>query len=267
MYIDYVCAKEGGIKMSIFEKKLSVVIPAYNEGEKIFENLSEMERMIGTFSDNFELIVVNDGSRDNTEGEIARAAKENSHIVAAGYQDNRGKGGAIKEGVEQATGDYIAFLDADLDLSPMHLEKFMQKMEDTDAAAVIGSKLHKDSEVEYPLPRRIMSLGYYLMLKVMFHLKIKDTQTGVKLFKQAELKQAMQHVTSSGFAYDIEILALINIFGGRIEEMPIKLVFQRGNGFGRIRISDIVDVARETMHIYRNVHNVKKMRDELEPVK
>ena len=84
MYIDYVCAKEGGIKMSIFEKKLSVVIPAYNEGEKIFENLSEMERMIGTFSDNFELIVVNDGSRDNTEGEIARAAKENSHIVAAG---------------------------------------------------------------------------------------------------------------------------------------------------------------------------------------
>lgn len=254
-------------KMGIFEKKLSVIIPAYNEGERIYENLLEMERMLDTFSHNFEMIVVNDGSCDNTKEEIERVSKKNSHIVAIGYKKNRGKGAAIKEGIEHATGDYIAFLDADLDLSPMHLEKFMQRMEETDATAVIGSKLHKDSEIDYPLPRRIMSFGYYLLLKVMFHLKIKDTQTGVKLFKQAELKQAMQYITSSGFAYDIEILALLNIFGGRIEEMPIKLVFQRGNGFGRIRISDIVDVARETMHIYRNVRTVKKMRDKLETVK
>lgn len=253
--------------MSIFEKKLSVVIPAYNEGERIYENLLEMDRLIGTFSDHYELIVVNDGSLDNTEAEIERASATNVHIIPAGYKDNRGKGGAIRAGVERASGEYIAFLDADLDLSPMHLEKFMQKMEETDATAVIGSKLHKDSEVDYPLPRRIMSIGYYLMLKVMFHLKIKDTQTGVKLFRAEQLKQAMEYVTSSGFAYDIEVLALINIFGGRIEEMPIRLVFQRGTGWGRIRISDIVDVATETMHIYRNVHKVKKMRDKLEVVK
>lgn len=252
--------------MSIFEKKMSVVIPAYNEGERIYENLLEIDRMIGTFSDNFELIVVNDGSSDNTEIEIERASAENVHIIPAGYKENRGKGGAIKAGVERATGEYIAFLDADLDLTPMHLEKFMQKMEETNATAVIGSKLHKDSEVDYPLPRRIMSMGYYLMLKVMFHLKIKDTQTGVKLFRAEQLKQAMEYVTSNGFAYDIEVLALINVFGGRIEEMPIRLVFQRDTGWGRIRISDIIDVAAETMHIYHNIHKVKKMRDKLEVV-
>lgn len=253
--------------MSIFEKKLSVVIPAYNEGKRIYENLLEMERMISTFSNQYELIVVNDGSRDSTESEIERASAVNAHIIPAGYKDNRGKGGAIRAGVERATGEYIAFLDADLDLSPMHLEKFMQKMEETNATAVIGSKLHKDSEVDYPLPRRIMSMGYYLMLKVMFHLKIKDTQTGVKLFQAEQLKQTMEYVTSNGFAYDIEILALINIFGGRIEEMPIRLVFQRGTGWGRIRMSDIVDVVAETMHIYRNIHKVKKMRDKLEIIK
>lgn len=253
--------------MSIFERKLSVVIPAYNEGEKIYKNLLEMDRMIHSFSDNFELIVVNDGSLDNTEAEIARASAENVHIIPAGYQENRGKGAAIRAGVDCATGEYIAFLDADLDLSPMHLEKFMKKMEETDAIAVIGSKLHKDSEVDYPLPRRIMSLGYYLMLKVLFRLSIKDTQTGVKLFQAEQLRQAMQYVTSNGFAYDIEVLALVNIFGGRIEEMPVHLVFQRGTGWGRIRIADVIDVAAETMHIYHNVHRVKKMRNKLEVVK
>lgn len=253
--------------MSIFEKKLSVVIPAYNEGERIYENLLEMGRMIDTFVNNYELIVVNDGSSDNTESEIERASATNVHIMPAGYSENRGKGSAIRAGVEYATGDYIAFLDADMDLSPMHLEKFMQKMEETDATAVIGSKLHRDSEVDYPWARRIMSMGYYLMLKVMFHLKIKDTQTGVKLFRAEELKQAMEYVTSSGFAYDIEVLALINIFGGRIEEMPIQLIFQRGTRWGRIRMSDIVGVAAETMHIYHNIHRVKKMRDKLEVVK
>lgn len=252
--------------MSIFERKLSVVIPAYNEAEKIYENLLEMDRMIGTFVDNYELIVVNDGSSDNTKSEIERASVTSIHIIPAGYKDNRGKGGAIKEGVECASGEYIAFLDADLDLSPMHLEKFMQKMEETDATAVIGSKLHKDSEVDYPLPRRIMSIGYYLMLKVMFHLKIKDTQTGVKLFRAEQLKQVMEYVASNGFAYDIEVLALINAFGGSIEEMPIQLVFQRGTGWGRIRISDITNVAKETLRIYRNVHKVKKIRNEFEVV-
>lgn len=253
--------------MNIFEKKLSVVIPAYNEGERIYENLLEMDRLIGTFSKHYELVVVNDGSLDNTGLEIERASATNVHIIPAGYKDNRGKGGAIRAGVERASGEYIAFLDADLDLSPIHLKKFLEKMEDSNATAVIGSKLHKDSEIDYPLLRRIMSMGYYLMLKAMFHLKIKDTQTGVKLFRAEALKQTMEYVTSDGFAYDIEVLALINLFGGEIEEMPIRLVFQRDNGWGRIQISDIVNVAAETMHVYRNVHKVKKMRDKLEIVK
>lgn len=244
---------------NMYEQKISIIIPAYNEGENIYNNLSKMEEMFDTFLTDYELIVVNDGSKDNSKEEIERAEKDMKHVIAAGYDENRGKGGAIREGVEQARGEYIAFLDADLDLSPMHLEVFMKKILETDATAVIGSKLHKDSKVDYPLPRRIMSVGYYLLLKLLFHLKIKDTQTGVKLFKANELKRAMEKVTSNGFAYDIEILALITVYGGKINEMPIELVFQRNNGWGRIKISDIIEVVKETAHIYTNVHNVRRM--------
>ena len=244
--------------MSIYEKKLSIVIPAYNEGERIFENLLEMSKLLSSFVTDYEMIVVNDGSKDNTEVEIRRASETVKNIVPAGYQMNRGKGGAIKEGVKCATGDYIAFLDADMDLSPMHLKDFLAKMEETSATAVIGSKMHKDSKVNYPLPRKIMSLGYFLLLKMLFRLNIKDTQTGVKLFEADALKKVMRQVSTDGFAYDIEILALICASGGTIVEMPIELIFQRTNGWGRIRLSDVMEVAQDTMKIYHNVHRIKK---------
>lgn len=244
--------------MSIYEKKLSIVIPAYNEGERIYENLLEMSKLLSSFVTDYEMIVVNDGSKDNTEGEIRRASETVKNIVSAGYQMNRGKGGAIKEGVKCATGDYIAFLDADMDLSPMHLKDFLAKMEETSATAVIGSKMHKDSKVNYPLPRKIMSLGYFLLLKMLFRLNIKDTQTGVKLFEADALKKVMRQVSTDGFAYDIEILALICANGGTIVEMPIELIFQRTNGWGRIRLSDVMEVAQDTMKIYHNVHRIKK---------
>ena len=242
--------------MSIYEKKLS--IPAYNEGERIYENLLEMSKLLSSFVTDYEMIVVNDGSKDNTEVEIRRASETVKNIVPAGYQMNRGKGGAIKEGVKCATGDYIAFLDADMDLSPMHLKDFLAKMEETSATAVIGSKMHKDSKVNYPLPRKIMSLGYFLLLKMLFRLNIKDTQTGVKLFEADALKKVMRQVSTDGFAYDIEILALICASGGTIVEMPIELIFQRTNGWGRIRLSDVMEVAQDTMKIYHNVHRIKK---------
>lgn len=253
--------------MNIFDKKLSVIIPAYNEGERIYKNLLKIDDMIASFSNNYELIPVNDGSKDNTKDEIAKASLERARILPAGYDKNRGKGGAIKEGVNYATGDIIAFLDADLDLSPMHLKDFMIKMDKTEATAVIGSKMHKDSDVDYPMARRIMSVGYYIMLKLMFRLNIKDTQTGVKLFKAEELKRAMTYVKSNGFAYDIEILALINVFGGKIVEMPVRIIFQRGTNWGRIKMRDIADVAVETMHIYNNIHKVKRMNNRRENIK
>lgn len=243
----------------MFDEMLSVVIPAYNEGEHIYNNLKIIEDVLKKSFREFEIIPVNDGSKDNTMEEIRRAANDMQYVIAAGYEKNRGKGGAIREGVSKAKGEYIAFLDADLDLAPEHLIAFMEKALETNATAVIGSKLHKESNVEYPLARRIMSVGYYLMLKVMFKLNIKDTQTGVKLFKAKRLKKVMEYATHTSFAYDIEILALINQFGGKIVEMPINLVFQRQSGWGRIKISDILEVANDTISIHKEVRKIRKI--------
>ena len=240
--------------MSIYDEKLSIVMPAYNEGKKIYNNLLKTVEIVGGFHKNFEIVAVNDGSVDNTEKEIKRAEEADRHIIAVSYTPNGVKGKAIKEGVLKATGDYIAFLDSDLDLSPNHLDLFLSKMEETGAEAVIGSKLHKDSRVDYPKRRKVMSVGYYVILVILFHLPVKDTQTGVKLFRGDILKRIIPKVHSTGYAYDIEILANISRLGGKIEEMPIVLEFQRENRWGRIRMKDIWQVTEDTIKVFKAIH-------------
>lgn len=236
--------------MTYTDGKLSVIMPAYNEGKNIFNNLRVVSSVISGFMKNYEIVVVNDGSRDDTREEVKRYMKKDKHVRLVSYGKNRGKGNAIKVGVQRASGDYIAFLDADLDLPPEQIEQYMHPLINGQADAVIGSKMHKDSQIDYPLIRRVMSLGYYCMLRVLFHLKIKDTQTGLKVFRADALKAVIPLIKTKGYAYDIEILVALNLRGYRIVEMPVKLIFQRENDIGRIGVKDIIKVFRDTMAIF-----------------
>lgn len=234
---------------------LSVIMPAYNEENCIYQNLLTTSRSIRQFHPDYEIIVVNDGSSDHTLEEALRARDEDSHIKVATYHVNRGKGGAICEGISRASGEYIAFLDADLDLAPEHLHAFLDTMLDEDAHIVIGSKLHRNSRLNYPLKRKIMSYGYYMILRILFHLDIKDTQTGVKLFRAEVIKPIAQELTTTGYAFDIEILARASRMGCRIVEMPVTVDYKRGleNGTTRIRLKDIFVMFFDTLKIFRGI--------------
>ncbi|MBO7565079.1 MAG: glycosyltransferase family 2 protein [Clostridiales bacterium] len=237
---------------------LSVVMPAYNEGEHIYQNLLETDRIISGFCDSFEIVCVNDGSADNTLSEMERAAGQCPRIHIVSYTPNGGKGHAIKSGVLAAEGDKIAFLDSDLDLSPDHFEDFLRHMESEKADVVIGSKMHKESKLDYPPMRKFISFGYYVMLRVLFHLKVHDTQTGIKLYRGDLLKKIVPDVITKGFAYDIELLAVANEMGAKIIERPIRLVFTREAGFSRIRFKDIWQVFKDTFKIKKKVRRIRK---------
>ena len=206
---------------------LCVIMPAYNEGMHVKENLLKASKIISGFVHNYRIICVNDGSSDNTLSEIISASDEDSRISYVSYDQNQGKGNAITTGVRFANSDYVAFLDSDLELNPVMLKSFLKAMKEKKADIVIGSKMHKESRLEYPLRRRIMSFGYYLVLKSMFRLEIKDTQTGIKLFREPVIKNLTENMITEGYAYDIEILAKANKAGCKILEMPIELKFKR----------------------------------------
>ena len=234
---------------------LSVVMPAYNEGQHIYDNLVETDKILSTFVRRYEIIAVNDGSKDNTWDEIKRAASKLASVSDYGYSDNQGKGYAICHGIENASGRYIAFLDSDLELSPKMLKSFLKIMKEQDVDIVIGSKLHKDSKLDYPFIRKIMSYGYYLMLKVLFRLNVHDTQTGIKLFKNSVIKPITGTLDTAGYAFDIEILAKANKKGFRIAEAPITLNYSRDDaGDGRrIKLADIFQVFKDTINIKKKL--------------
>ena len=233
--------------------KFSVIVPAYNEGESIKENLLIIAQTMDSHVDSYEILAVDDGSPDNTKQEIMAAAGINPNIRYAGYEKNRGKGGAIKHGVEIAEGEIIGFIDADLDISPDHLVRYLYHMEKTGCDVVIGSKMHKDSKLDYPPVRRFVSLGYYVILKVLFGMNIKDTQTGIKLYKAPLIKKIAPKLRVKGYAFDIEVLALCASEGAVIEQMPVEIVFKRKASFGRIRIGDIFGMFFDTVGIWWNL--------------
>ena len=238
----------------------SIVMPAYNEGAHIYENLLKTNEIVSSFCNDFEIVCVNDGSKDNTEAEIKRASEECPNIRMISYTPNGGKGHAIKTGVLAAKGDRIGFLDSDLDLSPDHFKDFLEHMDQEKADVVIGSKMHKESQLEYPFIRKFVSFGYYVMLRVLFHLKVHDTQTGVKVYRGDLLKSIVPDVITQGFAYDIELLAVANEMGAKIIERPIRLVFTREGGFSRIRFKDIWLVFKDTFKIKKKVRRIRKER-------
>ncbi len=234
--------------------KLSIIMPAYNEEILIYKSICTTLEIVSGFVNDLELIAVNDGSTDRTEEEIQRACAKDSRVRLVSSKKNRGKGTAVISGVTVADGEYIAFLDADLELHPSQLEQYLEVMMRDSRDVVIGCKLHKDSQLEYPLRRRIMSIGYYLMLLVLFRLNIKDTQTGLKVFRAEAIRPVAHLIRTSGYAYDIELLVAIHRRGFSIAQMPVKVVQVRQSEERRIGLRDAVSVFADTMKIFYRVY-------------
>lgn len=243
-------------------KMLTVVMPAYNEEKIIYNNILETMRQVSGFTDSFDIIVVNDGSTDETKDEIIRAIHDDTaslrsltddpqrriHLIS--YKKNRGKGYAVRRGLMAAGSEMAAFVDSDMDLPPRQLEGFIAEMKESGADIVIGSKMHRDSNIEYPFGRRIMSLGYYLLVKNLFRLSVKDTQTGIKLFRTAKIKPVLKKCRINRFSFDIEMLAFAAGSGMTIREMPIELSFRRSSERrSKISIRQILIMAADIFRI------------------
>lgn len=244
---------------SINGEKISIIMPAYNEAERIVSSLEETMKTFDDFESNYEIIVVDDGSGDDTYKKAKEfAVKCNSEriIVKRNYA-NYGKGRALKKGFRYAKGEYIIFLDADMDLHPGQIDTFFDIMQLTDADIVIGSKRHPNSQLNYPWHRRIMSIVYFFLVKIMFGLPINDTQTGLKLFKQKALKEVFREFISREFTFDLELLVNAHRLGYKIAEAPVYLNSQRQ--FSRIGLSIIYKMCFDTLAIYyRYVKNRTK---------
>ncbi|MFH2138256.1 MAG: glycosyltransferase [Candidatus Omnitrophota bacterium] len=231
-------------------KKISIIMPAYNEEARIVDSLKETIKTFDDFKSNYEIIVVDDGSNDQTYEQTKKFSQDigNGKIVVRRNRANYGKGRTLYKGFRYATGDYIIFLDADMDLHPGQIDTFFDIMELTDSDIVIGSKRHPNSKLFYPWERRIMSAVYFFIIKLLFGLPLNDTQTGLKLFKKQVLKEVFREFMSREFAFDLELLVTAHSLGYKIAEAPVFINSQRG--YSRIGVVAVYKMCVDTVAIY-----------------
>jgi len=229
-------------------KLLSVIVPAYKQRGTIKKDLLRIKDVLDKTRYAYELICVVDG--DDTTYKNAKAiASQKIKVVA--YQGNRGKGYAVRFGMARSKGDYIAFIDSGMDINPNGISMIIEHMEWYDADIIVGSKRHPASQVKYPLLRRVYSIGYQIIVKILFGLNVKDTQTGLKVFKRKVLEDVLPRLLIKRFAFDIELLSVARRLGyRRIFEAPVKIEFNKFVFSSTIKFKTVFEMLIDTLAVF-----------------
>lgn len=226
--------------------KLSVIVPAYMEGKRIASNIVKLTEALDQLGTEYEVIVVSDGSTDDTYKQAMSAA--GPRVKVFGYAPNMGKGFALRYGFERSTGDPVTFIDADMELHPKEIGIFVKLMEIYGCDVVVGSKRHPQSEVSYPPLRRFQSWVYQVLIRVLFKLRLSDTQTGLKLFRREVLEAVLPCMLVNRWAYDLELFVLARQKGYQsFIEAPVVVDYQFSSTTG---VRAVLQVLRDTFRVY-----------------
>jgi dolichyl-phosphate beta-glucosyltransferase len=201
---------------------LSVVVPAYNEEQRLPRTIEQIETYLAGRKLDHELILVDDGSADGTRQVMEAAARAHPAVRIEVLPHNRGKGRALAVGVEAAKGEQILVTDADLSTPIEELEKLQAGLAGG-AGVAIASRALKGSRVEVsqPVYRVLMGKGFNLIVQAVLLPGIWDTQCGFKLFRADVAHSVFENLVTDGFAYDPEVLYRARKHGVRIVEVPV----------------------------------------------
>jgi len=229
---------------------LSIVIPAYNEAERILPTLGAMAVVVSSFTQNWEMIVSDDGSSDDTAELIEALEWANLTVVR---HANTGKGGAVKRGVMAATGKAILFADADNSTPIEELPRMLAKLE-AGFDVVVGSRIAEGAVVENKTWwRHLLSWGLRNVIGLLSGVYVKDTQCGFKLFSTKAARELFSRQQILGFSFDLELLYLANKLGFEVAEVPVHWFDAPGSK---------VDSVKDSIQFIRDIFTVKRLESQ-----
>lgn len=245
---------------------LSIVIPAYKEGERIGQNLLEIEKFLANKDFSYEVIVVVDGSPDNT-AEIARNySNQLKNLRVIDNEKNHGKGYVVRQGLLESKGKYVVFLDADGSTSITHVEKFLPELENG-IDVVIGSRKIEGAfvQVHQPKYREVMGEGGNVLIKFVLGLwKYPDTQCGFKMLTGQAAHEIAKRMVVDRFGFDFELIALAERLGFKTKQMPVRWLNEEGstvsltgpNGF----IQVLIDLFKTRGRLMTGAYKIEKIQ-------
>ena len=222
--------------------ELSFVIPAYNEEESIETALGTLDGVVKDKRLPYEIVVVDDGSRDKTLSRAIKYASRNGHVKVLSYTQNEGKGYAVRTGFMQTKGDVVVFADSDMDIDLSTVSKYVDALEHGDI--VVATKWHPDSRVDMPIVRRILSHGFNVLVRILTGANLKDTQVGLKVMKKSAFANIFPRLCVKRYAFDVELLAVASLYGLRIVQMPTQLRIR-----GAFRLKEIFKMFQDLLGI------------------
>jgi glycosyltransferase involved in cell wall biosynthesis len=196
----------------------------------------------------FEVVTVSDGSTDGSEASLQGLDPD---VVVQVVLPHAGKGNAVRAGLARGRGRYLGFIDGDGDVPPELLADFVALVAARHPDVILGSKRHPDSDVVYPVARRLYSWGYQQLVRVLFHLDVRDTQAGIKLVRREVLVEVLPRMVEQGYAFDLEMLVIARQLGYRdLLEAPVRIGRRFTSSVSR-RV--VIEMLRDTFSIWRRL--------------
>ena len=237
---------------------LSIVVPAYNEAERLAPSIERIGAYLDSAGIDAEILVVDDGSKDRT-AEVASKALQGRRGRVLRNGDNRGKGYSFRHGVLEARGRFVLLTDADLSTPIEEHAKLAAVIRDRDLDVVIGSRALPESDVQVRQGwlRQAMGRSFNVIIRATTGLPYRDTQCGFKLMDRDRVKPLVDKMVVNGFAFDVELLYLCARFGLSVADVPVVWRNAPGSKVSVVGapLNMIADVLRVRWRFRRGLYN------------
>ncbi|MDQ1287342.1 MAG: glycosyltransferase [Actinomycetota bacterium] len=208
--------------------QVSVVIPAYNEEIRILPTVGAIATHMSSRGEPWELIVADDGSSDTTVALLSGLRFPNMRVLTT--DRNGGKGSAVRRGIAAASGEYILFADADQSTPIEQFDHMFTRMREEGLDLLVGSRAAHGARVSgKSILRRVLSRGLRTFVRVLFDIRVRDTQCGFKLFRAETAREIFARQVIDGFSFDLEIIYLCHRLGFKVDEIPVEWIDAPGS--------------------------------------
>ncbi|NQE45993.1 Glycosyltransferase AglD [ANME-1 cluster archaeon GoMg2] len=231
--------------------EVSLVLPAYNEAERLKDTVQQVAEALNKITSSFEIIIAEDGSTDGTNKIAEELAKEHPYIKHRHSKDRLGRGKALNLAYKSSKGEILAYIDVDLATDLKHLEELINSIKDEEYDFSTGSRMLKESDVKRSFTRLIASKGFNFMTRLLLKSKIKDHQCGFKAFKREALFDILDEVKDKHWFWDTEILVRVQRKGYKIKEFPVRWRCGRNTKVDLKR--DVIGMGTQIIRLWREL--------------
>jgi len=229
--------------------ELSLVIACYNEEKILEKSVGEIEFVLKNARLSYEVILIDDKSKDNTLELIKRIARGRKNFRFFSHRVNCGRGKTVSDGIKKAKGKVVGFIDIDIEVSPIYIPYFVGKILTGQADIVTGWRTYRETLAS--LPREVLSRGYSFLVRKLLGVKLNDTESGYKFFNRRKILPVLKKTRNPGWFWDTEIMVLAYYDKLIIKEIPVLFI-------RRFDKQSTVNVIPDTVSYFVNLYRFRK---------